>query len=303
MDENQSPTSSIIQRDQEDVSLRGLMVTLLENAKVLIIGPLLVGLAAFGVGYMLPRSFESVSIIQSGMSMLQSDQSALIQAAASLAVSAAVLDPVVVKLGLAKDRSVEEARSELRQSIKVTSGRADKLLTITVSATTPQQAQDRAYAVLHQTYIQISPKGAVRDRLETELSGAIKRHENAERAANILLKLLDATPFSSTAGIEIPRGYAELLTVAAENEKQITSLQSQLSVLSEAQLVQKPTLPQAPSQPKKALLAIGAAAATGVLLLLFVFIRQALRNTMADGGTVGKLKALRKASGLKDRGI
>lgn len=298
MEENQSPISSSPHREQNEVSLLDMLVTVAENAKLLIIGPLIVGLVALGVGYTLPKRFESVAVIQS-------DQAAAsgMQATAKLATSAAVLDPVVVKLGLAKDVPIETARSELRQSVKATYGRSDKLLTLIVSGPTPQQAQDRAYALLDQIYIQSGPKGAVRDRLEAQLAEVQMRFTNAENVANILLKRLDAPFSSATAGNELSRGYAELLTVASEAQTQITLLQAQLEVLSEAQLVQKPTLAQTPSQPKKALLAIGAAVAMGVLLLLFVFIRQALRNTAANAEAAVKLTSIRRALGLKSQGI
>ena len=38
-----------------------------------------------------------------------------------------------------------------------------------------------------------------------------------------------------------------------------------------------PTLPESAIKPKKSMLAMGAAVGTGFILLLFVFIRQALR--------------------------
>ena len=291
MEENQSPISSGIHREQDEVRLLDMLVILAENARLLIIGPLLVGLAALGVGYTLPQSFESVAVIQSD------------QAISGLATTAAVLDPVAVKLGLIKASSIENARNELRQSIKVTTGRIDKLHTLTFSRPTPQQAQDMAVAVLDQIYIQSRPKGAVRERLEVQLAEAKKRFTNVDNVANILLKRLNAPLFSSTAGNELSRGYAELLSVAGAAQTQIALLQTQLEVLSEAQLVQKPTLPQVATQSKKTLLAIGATAAAGVFLLVFVFIRQALRNTEANSEASGKLTSIRRALGLKRLGV
>ena len=136
MEETQSPANPGTLIGQDEVGLLDILLTLAENAKLLIVGPLFVGLCALGIGYMLPQTFESIAVLQAE------------QATASLMTTAAVLDPVVTKLGLAKDASVEEARSGLRQSVKASVGRNDKLLTLTltVSGSTPQQAQAKANA-------------------------------------------------------------------------------------------------------------------------------------------------------------
>lgn len=287
MEEIQSPYHPGTPIEQDEVSLLDMLVTLVENAKLLIIGPLLVGLCALGIGYVLPQTYESVAVLQAE------------QLTASLMTTAAVLDPVAIKLGLAKDESAEEARSELRQSIKTTVGRNDKLLTLTVSAPTPQQAQAKANAVLEQTYLRSRPKGTVRARLEAQLAEAQGRLKNAENAAASLLKRLDSSAVSATSGNELARGYAELLNVTNAAQNQVSALEAQLEGLSDAQLIQAPTLPQKTSQPKKALLAIGATLATGLALLLVVFIQQALRNTAANAEAAGKLARIRRSLGLK----
>jgi uncharacterized protein involved in exopolysaccharide biosynthesis len=69
------------------------------------------------------------------------------------------------------------------------------------------------------------------------------------------------------------------------------------------QVLDKAQPPELKSKPKKALIAILATLATGFALLLFVFIRQALRNASQDGESAQKLQALQvswhKAIGKK----
>lgn len=279
MDEIQSPLPSTA----DEVSLLDLLVTLAENARLLVIGPLLVGLCALALGYVLPQTFQSVAVLQAE------------QATASLMTTAAVLDPVAAGLGMDKD-GVEGARSTLRGQIKVAVGRNDKLLTLTVSAPTPQQAQATAQAVLEQTYLQSRPKGSVAKRLEAQLAEAQGRLKIAESAAAGMLKRLETSAVSAPGGSELARGYADLLTAA---QGQVSALETRLEGLSEAQLMQAPTLPQKASQPKKALLAIGATLGAGLLLLLFIFVRQALRTTATDAKAAGKLARIRRALGLK----
>ena len=53
--------------------------------------------------------------------------------------------------------------------------------------------------------------------------------------------------------------------------------------------------PERKSKPKKALVAILATLVTGFVLLLYVFIRQSLRNSAQDEETATKLQALRQS--------
>ena len=268
-----------------EVGLLDVLVTLAENVKLLVMGSLLVGLCALGIGFMLPQTYQSVAVLQAE------------QPTASLVVTAVVLDPVVEALGLAKDDTLEAARIKLRERIKAVIGRNDKLMTLTVSGPTPQQAQDTASALIYQIYQQSRPKGSVRTRLEAQLAEAQARLKNAQEAATSLLQHLEKN--SAGTGGEVARGYADLLSATGAAQVQISTLETQLEGLTDAQLVQFPTLPQKPSQPKKGLIAIGATLAAGLALLLFVFMRQALRHTTGNEKSAAKLLRIRKSLGLR----
>ena len=270
---------------QEEIDLLDILVTLAENIKLLILGPLLVGICALGIAYIVPQTFESIAVLKAE------------QATASLMTTAAVLNPVAAELGLTQEDSPEEARRRLREQIKVAVGRNDKLLTLTVSAPTPHQAQIVADAVLRQTYQQSRPKASELARLEVQLKGAEARIKNAEDAAGALLKRMELS--GAGGGAELARGYGELLTVAAAAQKQVAELQALIEGLTDAQLVQAPTLPQKASKPKKGLIVIGATLAAGLALMLFVFVRQAVRGAAKDAGAASKMARIRRALALR----
>ena len=270
---------------QEEIDLLDILVTLAENIKLLILGPLLVGICALGIAYIVPQTFESIAVLKAE------------QATASLMTTASVLDPVAADLGLTKVDSAEEARKLLREQIKVSVGRNDKLLTLTVSAPAPQQAQAIANAVLQQTYVQSRPKGSDLTRLEIQLKDAKARTKSAEDAAGALLKRMESN--GAAGSTESARGYAELLNVAAAAQNQVAALQAQLEGLTDAQLIQAPTLPQKASKPKKGLIAIGATLAAGLALMLFVFVRQAVRGAAKDAGAASKMARIRRALALR----
>ena len=270
---------------QEEIDLLDILVTLAENIKLLILGPLFVGICALGIAYIVPQTFESIAVLKAE------------QATASLMTTASVLDPVAADLGLTKVDSAEEARKLLREQIKVSVGRNDKLLTLTVSAPAPQQAQAIANAVLQQTYVKSRPKGSDLTRLEIQLKDAKARTKSAEDAAGALLKRMESN--GAAGSTESARGYAELLNVAAAAQNQVAALQAQLEGLTDAQLIQAPTLPEKASKPKKGLIAIGATLAAGLALMLFVFVRQAVRGAAKDAGAASKMARIRRALALR----
>ena len=76
-------------------------------------------------------------------------------------------------------------------------------------------------------------------------------------------------------------------------------MEAQLEGLSDAQRVQAPTLPVRPSQPKKALIAMGATLAAGLALLLFVFMRRGLQAAAANQIHLEKLVRICKFLGVR----
>lgn len=278
------------QGDSGDAEMNGslldVLVVIAENIKLLVIGSLAVGLTALGLSFVVPQTYQSVAVFQAD------------QAIASLMTTATVLDPVIVSLKLDQDTTLEEARTRLQSQIKASVGRVDKLLTLTVSARSAAQAQAIAAAVIERSFAESRPKGTVRARLETQLAEARIRLKNAQDVGESLRNRLAASGALAGAGSEIARGYAELLGASGAAQSQVSTLEAQLEGLSDAQRVQAPTLPVRPSQPKKALIAIGATLAAGLALLLFVFMRRGLQAAAVNQTHLEKLIRIRKSLGM-----
>lgn len=289
-----------ILNDDDQVSTLDVILTVVENAKLLVFGSLLVGLCALGVGFLLPPTYQSVAVLQADQAT--APLNSLNQAAASLMLTSTVLDPIIESFGLAKDESIEDARTRLRKEIKAVVGRTDKLLTLTVSARSPQQAQTIATAVLKRVFQESGPKGTIRQRLETQLAEARLRLKNAQSAAEITRGRLESMGTAGTISIsnsELPRGYAELLGATSAAQSQVLAVETQLEGLSDAQIIQPPTLPEKPTEPKKGLIAIGATLGAGLALLIFIFVRQSLRNMGFGEASASKLLRIRKALHLR----
>jgi len=282
-------TSPLPSTADDEISLLDLLVTVSQNIKLLILGPLAAGLCALGLSFTLPATYESVAILPSDIS--------------STVRLASVLDPVVVSQDLAKGKSIEQARLALDGRIKTAVGKQDKLLTLTVSGDSPQQAQAIAKALLAQTYEQMRPRGSNKARIERQLAQARERLEDAQKASSGLLTLLergykpDAVALKAS-GTELPRGYADLLNFVTASQAAVVSLELQLEGMTDEQLLQAPSLPEKPVSQKKAMVATLAALATGFVLLLWVFVRSGLRAAGADPQSAAKLAAIRRALGF-----
>ena len=281
-----------------EISLLDLLVTISENIKLLTLGPLAAGLCVLGVSFVLPAEYESVAILPAEIG---------INNISSTLRLASVLDPVVVSQGLAKGKTVEQARLALDGRIKTAVGKQDKLLRLTVTGDTPGQAQATAKALLAQGFEQTRPRGSNKARIERQLSQAREALEDAQRAGGGLLALLgrgdrpDAVALRS-AGTDLPRRYADLLNIVTTSQATVVSLEQQLEGLTNEQLLQAPSLPEKPVSQKKAMVVTAAALGTGFVLLLWVFVRSSLRAAGADPVNAAKLAAIRRALGFAKSG-
>ena len=172
--ENSAPTSAA---EDDEISLLDLLLTVSQNIKLLILGPLAAGLCAFGITFALPATYESVAILPTDIS--------------STLRLAAVLDPVITKLDLAKGQTPEQARLALSGRIKFAQDKQTKLFTLTVSGDSPQQAQATAKAVLTSAYEFMRPRGSAKERLEVRLLQAKSTLANAKAASAGLLSILE----------------------------------------------------------------------------------------------------------------
>ena len=279
--------TSGVERDDE-ISLLDLALTVAENLRLLIIGPIAAGLIALGVSSLLPKTFESVAILN------VIDQP---EKVASLATSAAVLDPVAEQIGLTKLATKDAARSELRGRVSMAVGRKDGLLTLTTKGESGEEAQALANVVLAQLFVAVAPKGQDAADLEKSLSLARSLYANNQLVIERSSALMGAAKSENAvnavnavnAGLQ---GYAELIALQQSLATQIASDERSLRGLTETSLAQNPTLPTQHVAPKRSLISVLAALASGFALLLFVFTRKALANAAVgeDGERVRQIK-------------
>ena len=271
---------------EDEVSLIDLLLVVAQNSKLLVMGPLLAGLIAFGVSYALPQSFVSQAILllptatatqpQTPVQAMATQPQTPVQAMAVMA-SPIVLDPVIQSLGLAQDAPVEKVRNGLAEKVKAVVGK-DGLLRLDVTAKTPQEAQTLANAILDAWLKSTVPGEQNRQDLE-------KRLVIAQNGFKSVTTLVDGLAADGVVSLSKPltrgEGGTGLVAVGelqARYFADVLSISRALQGLSRDVVIQAPTLPVAPASTKKGLVAIMAALGAGLALLSYVFMRQAWKK-------------------------
>jgi uncharacterized protein involved in exopolysaccharide biosynthesis len=274
--------------EEDEISLLDLLQTIAENLRLLVIGPIAAGLLAFAGASFWPKTYESIAIIKSEQNI------------AGQMFTASVLDPIAAKFGYTPAMETDDAQDKLKDLIKATHNAKDKTVTVTVQGRTPQAAQSLATELLVATFVQTQPRGSEKQSLLKQLDQLQTREKELTVTAKLLEKRLEQT--SGNGFSEVAQGYANLMGVIDKSQVSQVDVEKKLKGLDSSDVLQHPTLPTKKAAPKQGLVTIMATLAAGFTLLLFVFIRQALRNAKQDTESAQKLTALlaslRKSLGL-----
>lgn len=281
------PTPTVSVESTEDLDLLDILVVVAEHIKLLVIGPLLVGLSALLIGQWLPRSFESVAILDAEKAGISLAPSVIV----SLASSANLQEAVALDLGIAKDASKAARLAKMSQLVFANIGRQDKLITLRTVGRSPEQAQQLNAAVWKHLLPLTAPRGSERLRLEALLSTEKNRMTEGSKLEQITAQRLQNGHVTD----DLARLYGELLTTNSNRMRAVATLQAQLEGLTTDDLVQTPTLPEKAQKPKPTFIAIMAALASGILLLIAVFVRHAWKSAKQQPKQAEKIARLRAA--------
>jgi hypothetical protein len=139
------------------------------------------------------------------------------------------------------------------------------------------------------------PKGKNKDQIEQQILSNDRIIVNATDAIELLKKQIGKAG-QNDAGLEVVmKHYATLSAEEAKKELENIELKKSLSVKGDEVFVQQPSLPQRKTSPKRGLVVLLAAMATGFALLLFVFIRKAWNSACQDGVASAKIKKIKLA--------
>lgn len=285
------PTAETPPLQDNELDLLDFLIVLAENLKLLITGGLLASAIGIALAFVWPPTFSSVSIL----SPSKLGVSVSGQVLASQIRSADMLERVAQDLAFEPAISNAQRQKKLERLIQVTVGKQDApLVTLTTLGPNPEQAQKLNAAIWKQVLPHTIPRGTEFTRLQHQLDVERARLSEAEALETSTAKQLHNGAISESTA----RLYGELLAANSARQRNIAALESQMEGLTEENLAQQPTLPELPTQPKKALIVLGTTAAGGILLLLFIFSRHAWRSASRDPAQAGKISRVRSALGI-----
>jgi len=290
-----NPQGAILDDDEDTISILDLLLIVAENLKLLIIGPLVVGITALIISFFITPTFTAVTSIKPPEGRQFSASSALLDSLGGLGGMAAsslggLKDPTQLYIAYLQSADLEDVlianfrlqerykqeylvntRKALEARVKITSDKKTGIIQIAVDDHDPKFAAELANAFVLEL------------RLFTgrmALQEAQDRKEFLENQIKELSGRQFRDAFTQQAMIaSLIREYE----AARVDEDRVGPTFTQIDVA-------KP--PELKSKPKRAQIAVIATLATGFLLLLFVFIRQAWRNMRTDPESEGKLEQI-----------
>ena len=276
---------------EDEIDLLDLFVILAENIKPLVLIPLFAGITSFGLSFLLPKTYESQSILNPNKSDL-SISSAVI---ASHIKSADMLALVGNKAGLDSNASHAKLIKKMDTLVRVNIGKQDQLITLTTQGGSPESAQNLNNLIWKFTLPYTAPRGSelknLRDQLEKEKerldSGLILETSTAKTLKN------------GNGGESSARLYSELLVANSDRLKIISKLNSKIEGLTLENLTQQPTLPELEIKPNKSLIAITSTLAAGILMLIFIFLQNFSKIAKNTPEQAEKIQRIRMALKFK----
>lgn len=287
--------------DSSDSGLLDWLVTIAENLKLLVLGPLAAGLIALGIGFALPQSYTSESIValpSASADGIQAVTTTTTLQAAAMMTSPLVLDPVIEALGLRGEKTVQQSRKQLVTQIKATVGK-DGLLRLEATANSPAGAQNIANAVIDSWLMTTVPSDVERADLE-------KRLESSKASLMAVEQLLKSLTTDGSANLLQPLKRGEAGTsIVAISELQSKFLNEVLRIphmikgLPRSVVKQLPTLPTETVSPRKGAIAMLSTLGVGAILMFWIFARQWWRKLSFDRETAEKQARLLAAIQVK----
>jgi uncharacterized protein involved in exopolysaccharide biosynthesis len=229
---NAQPTQESISYgpDDDEISLLDLLHTVVDNLRLLVIGPLAVGLAALGVSFMIKPTFTAeVTFLppQQSQSMAASLLSSLGALGGLAGAAAGIKNPADQYVSFLKSNSIEDAlidrfqlmarydsefkqaaRETLEGNVKIAAGK-DGIITVSVDDHDPQFAADLANAHVEELTtllgrLAVTEAQQRRQFFEQQLKSAKDRLAAAElalRATGVSASVLKSNPASAVAAV------------------------------------------------------------------------------------------------------
>ena len=292
--QNNDPTPA--SQPDDEISLLDILVVLSENIKLLVIGPILVAAAAYGIASLLPKTYESTAWLRPvAVVSGQSGQGVVANVTSRDALRAFLQSSEGLKwsVGLAE----QEALAKLQRAVKASHNAKQDYVSVSITASTPAQAQASCQALIQLVLESLKPTGQLKSQITAKID--IER-KSLKEIEDIYTKL--SSQLESQASPAQGDKLIESLSILQERknglQNSLMQLENQLAGYGQEILLQVPTLPDKPISPRKFQITLISGILAGFALLVWAFLRAALRAASDDPECASKLARIRKSFGI-----
>jgi LPS O-antigen subunit length determinant protein (WzzB/FepE family) len=277
--------------EENEISPVDLLLVVAENIKLLIFGPLLVGLVALGIAYALPQSFTSQTHLVLG------DSAKVVEA---MMRAPTVLDVVLKQfpspLGITDSARNAMARKLHFSTVSAGSNATTDVTKLEVEDEVPARAQALANAFIDAWLATTKPP----PERALELTRKLKlSQEGLDTVNQLLTRMAGETTKLIQPNVQYELGTQAIQLLQMRNgyADAIAAIKLEMQGVTRDVVVSPPSLPTEATKPHKSLIAVLAAIGSGFALLLWVFMRQAWRNAAQAPETSKKQAQLRATLG------
>jgi len=285
-----------------------LLLLAVENLKLLIGLPAVVGVMVYAATFLIPREHVSHAILALPASATMVGGAAATATfaqtpnqAAALMVSAVVLDPVIESMGLVGDRSLPEVRLALADDVDANIG-ADGFLHLLVTRKDPREALVISNAIIDSWLKTTLPLESERLELSERLAFS---KESLGSVGRLLRNLADDN--GATLGKPLTKGDAGATIVSigqlqSQYLNDVLVLPRALRGITRDVVKQRPTLVVAGGrESSRGVIAASAAVSVGIVLLVWILVRRAWAIAAQDPGLAAKQRRLLEAWPFRGR--
>lgn len=276
-----------------------LLLACAERVKLLVGGPLLIGLLAWSISWLIPDYFTSQAAINPTANVPADTP--------SMEISHHALNYSRLLLNEINSESVRAAASSAiaggnrGMSAPELSARRDPstgAIVLSATASASADAQAALQAVVNQLLMMSRPQGRTLAELQVtreELEDQLKKI----RAAKKLMDIAIQDPGSTSRAAELVLARVSVIESEFQLQERIEHLDAKLGGLTPDAVVLEPTLTHSPEGPRRTQIALAAWLVGNVVLVLYVLIKEAFRTVQPSASQRRRWIAIRQRFGGK----
>jgi hypothetical protein len=269
-----------------EISLLDFILSILKNLRMLILGPIFIGLIAYGASYLLPQSYEASAALKGTQQM------------ASMFLTPVVIDSAIAEIKLQEaDQSIDEIRGVIRKNIQAEFNPKDGLLSVSVKAKKTDEAKLLLDRLLKSLFLQSIPKGEDLKRIRMRIESTEKRIEDASISAQQIQKriLQDNSKSINDAAV----GYANIISEINNLEKVLVELKKEIAGIDESSLVQPSMVDRIKNDSRHLKTGVISGLISLGILIFIIFIKPIFDQVYKDQESQDKIIEIKKILKIK----